>query len=78
MLFHAYFQFEISAIRVRVGTEAAVPLLEKNMLAVVSLVLLEKIAKVCDCGDEIAESGDEIVESGDEMLNLVMKFGWFI
>ena len=71
MLVHAYFQFEISATRVRVGTEAAAPLLEKNMLAVVSLVLLDKIVKVCDCGDEI-------VESGDEMLNLVMKFGWLI
>ena len=72
MLFHTDFQFEINATRVRVGTEAAVPLLEKNMLAVVLLVLLGKIVKVCDCGDEIVESGDEIVESGDEMLNLVM------
>ena len=57
---HADFQFEINATRVRVGTEAAVPQLEKNMLAVVSLVLLEKTVKVCESGDETVESGDQI------------------
>lgn len=73
MLFRTDFQFEINATLVRVGTEAAVRLWEKNMLAVVSLVLLDKIVKVCDSDDEIVESGDEIVESGDViwMVNLI-------
>ena len=57
---HADFQFETNATRARVGTEEAVPQLEKNMLAVVSLVLLEKTVKVCESGDETVGSGDQI------------------
>ena len=56
---HAYFQYEINATRARVGMEEAAPQLGKNMLAVVSLVLLEKTVKVCESGDETVESGDQ-------------------